>query len=155
MNTTGFSIRSIAPDDYGAVFDVARSLASWFRPIDQMAFAIDVTRHEGFVAGRGAKLLGFVTFHEVGDDVAELSWLGVRPEAQGQGIGGALLTALEDELRRRGVERVQVGTVAEDVDEPAFAATRQFYTAHGFRPVGHDRDFYGRGRHRVLLEKQL
>lgn len=150
-------VRPLIEADYNAVFTVARSLAAWFRPIDQMALAIDLRMHEGFVAEREREPapIGFLTFHVLDETTAELSWLGVRLEYQGEGVGSRLLSALEDELKRRGIGRVQVGTVAEESEEPAFAATRHFYLSHGFRQIKHERDFYSRGRHRTLLEKEL
>lgn len=150
-------VRPLTEDDYDAALAVARSLAAWFRPIDQMAFAIDLTMHEGFVAERGCEPapVGFLTFHILDETTAELSWLGVHPDYQGEGVGSRLLAALEDELAPRGIARVQVGTVAEESEEPAFAATRHFYLSHGFRQIKRERDFYSRGRHRILLEKEL
>lgn len=148
-------VRRLTDGDQGAVLEVARSLALWFRPIDQMALAIDLTLHEGFVAEQGPALIGFLTFHALDEITAELSWLGVASEHHGEGVGSALLAALEDEVERRGIKRVQVGTVAKESQEPAFAATRRFYLSHGFRQVEVERDFYGRGRHRALLEKTL
>ena len=150
-------VRPLTEDDYDAVLEVARSLAAWFRPIDQMALAIDLRMHEGFVAERGREpaLIGFLTFHVPDETTAELSWLGVHPDCQREGVGSRLLAALEDVLERRGIGRVQVGTVAAESEEPAFAATRHFYLSHGFHQVKRERDFYSRGRHRVLLEKEL
>lgn len=150
-------VRRLTEDDYDTVLAVARSLATWFRPIDQMALAIDLTLHEGFVVERGHEpaLIGFLTFHILDETTAELSWLGVHPEYQGAGVGSRLLAALEDELERRDIARVQVGTVAEESEEPAFAGTRHFYLSHGFRPIKRERNFYSRGRHRILLEKKL
>lgn len=155
MRSVETQLRRLTPADHDAIFAVARHLAAWFRPIDQLALAIDLVQHEGFVARHEQEDIGFVTFHVIGDDVAEISWLGVHPDRQGVGVGSALLAVLEKELRRRGIVRVQVSTVAESADEPAFAVTWKFYAAHDFQQVRYDRDFYSRGRHRVLLEKQL
>ena len=56
-------IRELTKQDHELVLTLARELASWFNPLDQMALAIDLLRHEGFVAMEGQDMAGFVTFH--------------------------------------------------------------------------------------------
>ncbi len=58
-----------------------------------------VARAEGRVAGRGA-------LHILGSDLAEIRSLAVHEEAQGAGIGAAIVTACVDEARAIGLERV-------------------------------------------------
>ena len=149
------TVRPLHPSDRKAVLEVARALALWFRPLDQMALVIDLMRHEGFVAEEGEQVVGVVTFHQPTPDQAQLSWLGVRPEWHGQGVGSRLLGAVERALRQRGVRFLRVMTVDEQVPEPAFALTRHFYERHRFRAVGREPDAFGQGRHGVVLEKTL
>ncbi|MGB0386486.1 MAG: GNAT family N-acetyltransferase [Ardenticatenaceae bacterium] len=147
-------IRPIKPEDYEQVLAVARTLASWFNPLDQMALVIDLPRHEGLVATEEAEVLGFVTYHLFRPQVAELSWFGVLPTQQGRGIGRQLLVALETTLAWRGVRTLELSTVPADHDK-VFAATNSFYKRHGFTIHKWDNNYYAYGRPRILLKKEI
>lgn len=155
MEPAVVTIRPLRPADREVVLEVARALARWFRPLDQFTLAIDLAEHEGLVAEVDSRVVGFATFHRRTPDEAQLSWLGVRPEWQGRGVGSRLLAGVEHILRRQGVRRLYVFTVDETVDDPAFAYTRRFYERHGFHPVGRWPNAFGPGRHGVVLEKNL
>lgn len=154
MAETPIELRPMRPDEQEAVLEVARTLATWFQPLDQMALAIDLREHEGIVALEGTQIVGFLTFHLLSPDVSELSWFGVLDRMQGRGVGSVLLRHLEAELRARGVRRIELSTVPAD-HEAAFAATNAFYQRHGFTIERRDDDFYAFGRPRVLLAKPL
>lgn len=152
---SGPRVRPGSPADHEAVLEIARSLARWFHPLEQVALAIDLRLHHLLVVERGDEMVGFLTYHLPERGLVELSWLGVREASQGQGLGAALLTALEREARRRRATRIQVGTVDGSSAEPAFEATRRFYYQHNFRPIGRDLNYFAPGRHRLLLEKAV
>lgn len=147
-------IRELTKQDHELVLTLARKLASWFNPLDQMALAIDLLRHEGFVAMEGQDMAGFVTFHLPQSQIAELSWFGVQPSKQGQGIGVQLLATLEVALLDRGVLALEVSTVPSDHD-PIFTTTNAFYRRSGFVIEQRDQHYYAYGRPRILLKKQL
>lgn len=140
--------------DQPAVLEVARTLATWFHPVDQMALALDLKEHEGFIALDGGEVVGFLTYHFLSDKAAELSWFGVLPGRQGQGIGRYLLAQLESTLLVRGGETLELSTVPAD-HEPAFIPTNAFYERHGFTVQQRDDHFYAFGRPRVLFRKRL
>jgi ribosomal protein S18 acetylase RimI-like enzyme len=62
-----------------------------------------------------------------------LSSLAVQPEAQGAGVGAALLAGVFDKARRLGLAHVEC-----DVETDNEGALR-FYRRFGFRPVGERR----------------
>lgn len=136
------------------VLEVARSLATWFHPVDQMALALDLKEHEGFIALDGSEVVGFLTYHFLSEQAAELSWFGVLPARQGQGIGQQLLDRLETALLARGATTLELSTVPAD-HEPAFIPTNAFYERHGFIIQQRDDHFYAYGRPRILLRKRL
>ncbi len=148
------TVRPLQADDHRHVLDVARSLAAWFQPLDQMALAIDLDEHEGLVALQAGQLVAFLTFYLIDATVAELSWLGVSPEVQARGIGGALLDALEATLRARAVQQLQLNTVPADFNA-AFAPTNNFYRHHGFTLAHRIENFYAHGRPGITFVKQL
>ncbi|HVR05606.1 MAG TPA: GNAT family N-acetyltransferase [Solirubrobacteraceae bacterium] len=60
--------------------------------------------------------------------------LWVDPEWRGEGAGRELLAALYRRVGELGMTRVEVGLPRESY--PALAATKAFYAANGFRPLG-------------------
>jgi GNAT superfamily N-acetyltransferase len=91
------------------------------------------------VAEAGARLTGF-TFvaprdadgsYELGGRTAELGTLVVLPEARGNGVGEALLTAAREEAARRGFPYMTFGLM--DGNE----AARRFYERAGAIPALH------------------
>jgi dTDP-4-amino-4,6-dideoxy-D-galactose acyltransferase len=94
---------------------IARSLEGW-------ADAVLVAEHDGGTAG-------YVSCHELQSEPGSgsIGLIGVAPDAQGQGVGRALVEGAVVWARERGLERVTVVTQARNV-----AALRTF-EASGFR----------------------
>jgi GNAT superfamily N-acetyltransferase len=65
---------------------------------------------------------------------AEIRALAVAPEAQGRGVGGALVRAVIDRATTRGVRRLLLST------QPAMTTAQRLYLAAGFTPMP-DRDW--------------
>jgi predicted N-acetyltransferase YhbS len=61
--------------------------------------------------------------------------MGVRQEFHRRGIGRALVEQAEKVLHHRGVEYVEVKTIAPSKRDTNYDRTRDFYAAMGFRPV--------------------
>jgi ribosomal protein S18 acetylase RimI-like enzyme len=76
----------------------------------------------------------------------ELTYIAVREEARGAGVGSALLAAFDAGLRLRGVARYELSVEADN--EAAMA----FYEAKGLKPTGSYRQF---GRTYRRYAKQL
>ncbi len=96
------------------------------------------------VARRGEAVLGCAIGDRQEADTRVIN-LAVDPEARRQGIGAGLLRALEAALPR--------GNVLLMVEEDN-AAAQALYRSEGYGPVGHAKDYYGRGRHGVWMQKQ-
>ena len=96
---------------------------------------------EVLVAVDGDKILGTVTlesWHEnsemaTGPEEAEIRALAVAPEAQGQGVGRALVQAVVDRATARRAERLVLHT------QPLMVAAHRLYEQAGFVRVP-DRD---------------
>ena len=107
----------------------------------QRALRLFVERPElGFVwlARRDGEPVGCcVVCHAIstsrGAVVAKLDDVNVRPGLEGQGIGSAMLGQLFDELRRRGVARIDTAT---HFDNPG---ARRFYERLGFASLREER----------------
>ena len=71
----------------------------------------------------------------------DLYWLVVAREARGNGVGGRLLAAAEEDVRRRGGRRVRVETSSMEGEGGA----ARFYAREGYKCVGQNVDFYRPG----------
>ncbi len=80
----------------------------------------------------------------------DLYWIAVDPDAHGAGAGTALLNHMERCLTGRG--RL---VVVETAGREAYAPTRAFYEARGYRRVAVIPDFYAPGDDQVVFTKAL
>jgi len=81
----------------------------------------------------------------------DLYWIAVDPRAQGGGYGGALMRAVEEQLRGRGARLL----VAETSSRASYARTRGFYERSGYVERARVRDFYAVDDDRVIFSKML
>lgn len=77
--------------------------------------------------------------------------LAVLPAHQGDGVGGALVKRLEDDLRSQGVRVL----IADTSGTEAFALTRRFYAKNGYSEEARIRDFWDVGDDKVVFWKAL
>jgi ribosomal protein S18 acetylase RimI-like enzyme len=116
---------------------ILRALPDWFGIEEATHHYIDeIDRLETFLATeKNRRALGFLSLKTHTPYAAEIYVMGVLPEAHGQGIGRALVQAGINHLRSQGIEYLQVKTLAPSRENNAYAATRTFYQAVGFRPL--------------------
>ena len=83
-------------------------------------------------------------------EVAEINNIAVFPDHRRQGVGSALIDALEDECRSRGVKKLSLDVRASN--EAALA----LYNKKGFCRVGSRRGYYAAPKEdAVLLDKDI
>ena len=71
------------------------------------------------------------------DGLCHVSMVFVAPDRWGEGLGGRLVDALLEEIRRRGYERAQLWT------QRGNARARRLYEGRGFRPSEREKDEFG------------
>jgi GNAT superfamily N-acetyltransferase len=97
-----------------------------------------VRSQPGFVATDDDVVIGFVTWERRFEEAAEITWMAVRRDRRGSGVGHALVDRLVDELLALGLRLLVALTVSpNDPDEPdardgGYEATRAFYRSVGF-----------------------
>ena len=79
--------------------------------------------------------VGLLTLKLHSPYAAEIHLIAVLPEHHRSGIGRTMLHHAERRLADSGVEFLQVKTLSEKRPDPNYDKTRQFYLAHGFRPL--------------------
>jgi ribosomal protein S18 acetylase RimI-like enzyme len=107
----------------------------------------------GLVAELDSRVVGVLAYGETPMTVGtyDLYWIASDPERRRQGIGAALVQAMEADLRRRGARLVRIETSG----TPAYDPTRSFYHRFGFGETARLRDFYRPGDDLVIFTKRL
>jgi GNAT superfamily N-acetyltransferase len=131
-------IRRLDPAiDADACDDIVRGLPGWFGDAGGIADCARAVRTQaGFVAVEDDDTVGFVTFEpRLGFDW-EITWIAVRSDRRGCGIGTRLVEALLESLPRDAAALLVKTLSDRDGDPgPEYSQTRAFYLARGFTPV--------------------
>jgi ribosomal-protein-alanine N-acetyltransferase len=101
-----------------------------------------------YVAEDGDGLLGFAAVREVVGE-AEVDAIAVEPRARKRGIGRVLLGRVDEDLRALWVTRIGLEVRASNV------AARRLYAACGFEAEGLRKRYYENGEDAILLGKTL
>ena len=109
--------------------------------------------YEIIVAGEpGGQLVGFICFGPIPltDCSFDLYWIATLPIHGRQGIGGRLLVAMEEELRR-----TKAVVYIDTSSTPGYDKARAFYEKHGYQVAASLKDFYHPGDDRIIYRKAL
>jgi ribosomal protein S18 acetylase RimI-like enzyme len=135
---------------------VLRALPEWFGIEEAtVQYIHDVDELPTFVAFVDGRAVGFMSVMQHFPQAAELYVLGVLPEMHRQGIGQALLSAVEAYLREQGVEYLQVKTLSASHPDVGYAKTRAFYESVGFKPLEEFPTLWGEANPCLLMVKTL
>ena len=156
-------IRPAIPEDAQAIAAiwnrVIRETSATFTTAEKDPAALAAAIAEGaplHVAEGDGGLLGFVTAFQFrgGPGYAHTfeHSIHLRPEAQGRGIGRALMAAVEDDLRSRGAHCLFAGVAGENHAGVAFHAALGYREVARLPEVGWK---FGRWHDLVLMQKFL
>ena len=105
------------------------------------------------VADKDGEVVGYVCYGPtpMTEGTYDLYWIANDPKVRGQGVGAALVSAMEGDLRRRGARLIRVETSATE----AYGPTRGFYQGMRYTEESRFRDFYKVGDDLIILAKKL
>lgn len=120
MTAADLDIRPISPEDAGEVLTLQRAAfvqeALIYRDVDMPVFtqtleevAYELRDNLGQVARRGGRMIGAIRAR-VDGDVLLVGRLAIAPDQQGEGVGSALLDAVEQRGRREGARTAELFT---------------------------------------------
>lgn len=143
-------ISSASPADLDAILELERT---GFEPASQWSGESWTAELSGtdrcvLVVRDGARLAGVATFQVVAE-VADLHRVVVAPEQRGRGIGRALIEAGMDWAAEQSAERMLLEV--EHDNAPALV----LYRRAGFAEIARRGDYYGAGRHALVMQKEL
>lgn len=112
---------------------VLRSLPEWFgQEHTLLEYVRDTSALPSWVVTNSGEILGYITVRAHGHEAYEIHSMGVLKQRRGQGLGRLLVDTACAWIKSQGGVFVQVKTIAESVDSPEYAETRQFYKRMGF-----------------------
>jgi len=122
--------------DSAGVAAILASIPEWFGiPEANASYVEDAGRLPSYLALDGDDVVGVALVNQHFPLSRELHLIAVRRDRHRQGVGRALLTAVEDDLRADGVRILEVHTVGPSSEDAGYARTREFYLAQGFVPI--------------------
>ncbi len=89
--------------------------------------------------------------HSLADQVYDLYWIAVDPNARGGGIGKKLLAASEERMQALGTRLI----IVETSGLPEYESTRAFYRATHYNEEAVIKDFYKDGDDLYIYTKHL
>jgi GNAT superfamily N-acetyltransferase len=108
-------------------------LPRWFGQAEaNRQYAEQAERLEGWTARVGGREVGLLLLKRHSAVSAEIHWLGVDPDHHRQGIGGALVAAVEERLKQERVKFLFVMTLHPSDPYEPYRRTRAFYENMGF-----------------------
>lgn len=142
-HSTHVEVRPLTIEDAPTCDQIILTLPRYFGyEHGRQACAQAVRKDEGRVAVSGGQVVGFLTVQPHGTTTVEITWMAVRADLRGQGIGRRLIERLRQEMQAGGYRLLLVSTLAPsyegDTEGPAeegYAATRAFYQGVGFLPL--------------------
>ena len=149
------------PDDVGALRSLVAATGVFYRQERAIALELLTERlragtksgYSFFFAERGRELVGYCAWGPVPltERSYDLYWIAVAPQAQGLGLGQALMRLAERAVAAKGGGNLYIETSSRRV----YDRTRRFYRDGGYRQVARLRDFYAPGDHKILFCKVI
>jgi len=120
---------------------------------EYLNYGSEETGYNFIVERDGDRVLGFACYglRDLADNVYDLYWIAVHPDARRGGVGRNLLTASEEAVRALGGRML----IAETSGTPLYEPTRKFYADMGYIAEAVIKDFYSQGDDLTIFIKRF
>ena len=112
------------------------------------------TKETWTVRDDGGYVIGLTLVDRHFPHVAELHLMVVDRDHHGEGVGTAMVQAVEQDAQERGVQLLEVKTLGGSHPDPGYARTRHFYEQAGFLPL-EETDLWGEANPCLFMVKPL
>ena len=109
--------------------------------------------YQVLVATKEGEVVGYICYGPtpMTEGTFDLYWIASDPKVRGQGVGAALVAAMEGDLRRKNGRLIRVETSAME----AYGPTRGFYAGMKYLEEARFKDFYKQGEDLIILSKRI
>lgn len=141
------------PDD---VAHLLTTVPEWFGREESNTEYVDAarTKETWTVRDDEGKVIGVTLLDRHFAEAAEVFLTVVDRARHGQGVGTAMVAAIEAQLREDGVRLLQVKTLGASDPDEGYARTRHFYESVGFLPL-EETDLWGDDTPCLFMVKPL
>ncbi|HOQ76692.1 MAG TPA: GNAT family N-acetyltransferase [Thermoclostridium sp.] len=133
-----YDVREVHDKDLktSITLEIMNALPDWFSPPEDIVRKSAIHRDMPFFAAfDGDRAIGFVALKIHNEYTIDMYTLGVLQEYHRQGVGSAILKAVEDYGRRNGYRFITVKTLDASAQYEPYERTRTFYLKNGFCPL--------------------
>ena len=166
MNTSQpkTQIRSLAPDDLSRIHEIVTAAGNFSDQEIAIAMelvdeALETGEESGYIVvvaeipGAAAAVMGYACYGPtpLTEGTYDLYWIAVHPEAQGRGVGKALIRHAEEDIRSRGGRLLLIETSSRE----EYNATIAFYERTNYELAARIKNFYRIGDDKLIFSKEL
>jgi ribosomal protein S18 acetylase RimI-like enzyme len=146
--------RLYRPEDFAALYAIEETC---FDPPHRfgrryMRQLLHQSNGAAWIAEQDGQMAGFAIVEwseEAGEKIAYIQTIEVAPDRRGQGVGGELLSHIEDSARSAGARWIWLHVDAKN------ASAIRLYEAYNYLTVGREENYYGRGQAALLYTQSL
>lgn len=133
---------------------ILRALPDWFGIEDSIVEYVNDVKDMLFYAYYDLEQpVGFIAVKVHNTFTSEVYVMGILKDYHKQGIGRTLIEAAEAYCIKQGMKALTVKTLADTVNNEAYANTRSFYASMGFIPLEIFPDLWGPANPCLMLVK--
>jgi ribosomal protein S18 acetylase RimI-like enzyme len=131
----------------------AEELAIALELVDDRLALLEKSHYHFLVAAEAGETIGYTCWGQIPGTVAsaDIYWIATHPKWQNLGVGKALLTVAEDEIKREKRSRIYIETST----RLNYAPTRHFYQRCGYTIVAELPDYYAPGDGKAIFLKVI
>jgi len=147
-------LRKATEKDKKEAIKIAQELKEWFDKEGIKNIKIDFRLNNLAVAVDKSEVLGFLCYTSYCGKM-QLMWMGVKRNAQKEGIGKKLLKWLEKEAKKYKLHSIEIETLPDEDDYEPYKKTRTFYYKNGFKRISYKKARVKGFDDQIVLEKAI